>query len=236
MNRLVKNAASRLGDYIFTRRCAFCGEVTEIDMRLCPDCEAPPINSPPYCEFCGVSKELCTCKKHRREFKSFCAPYLYVGGAKRAVRNFKSSEMPFLAKRFGSDIARAVNENFADVHFDYVACVPMRRRELNKRGYNQSELLAKRVADIIGVPFADLLVKTENTSPQKSCSERERRVNVYGVFDVKDKPLVNGKTILIVDDVKTTGATLSECAKILNIYDAKSVYCAAFAATYTKKR
>lgn len=74
------------------------------------------------------------------------------------------------------------------------------------------------------------------TKSQKSLSARERKVNVYGAFDVKDKEIVIGKNILLIDDLKTTGSTLNECAKMLNIYGASGVWSATIAIAPEKKK
>ncbi|EKC70523.1 phosphoribosyltransferase, partial [human gut metagenome] len=76
-----------------------------------------------------------------------------------------------------------------------------------------------------------MLIKVRKTKSQKSLSARERKVNVYGAFDVKDKKIVKGKNILLIDDLKTTGSTLNECAKMLNIYGASGVWSATIAIT-----
>ncbi|MCD7796675.1 MAG: hypothetical protein LUG95_03415 [Clostridiales bacterium] len=81
-----------------------------------------------------------------------------------------------------------------------------------------------------------LLVKVEHTKPQKKLSARRRKVNLYGAFDVIDKEYVEGKTILLIDDVKTTGSTLNECTKMLKIYGAKAVYCATLAIVEPKSK
>ena len=117
-------------------------------------------------------------------------------------------------------------ERYSGIHFDYVTYIPMRKHSAKKRGYNQSGLLAKRVAENINVPLCDdLLVKVYDTKVQRGCSKLERRGNLLGVFDVNNKYDVAGKCVLIIDDVKTSGATLSECGKMLYLNGASSVYC-----------
>ena len=126
-------------------------------------------------------------------------------------------------------MAAAVRVDFADVAFDYVAAVPLGRRRRRKRGYNQAELLARRVAGELHIPYADLLEKVRNNPAQRKQNARSRRVNVYGAYAVIDDSALWDKTVLLIDDVKTTGATLNECAKMLRMHGAKAVYAATVA-------
>ncbi|MDD6729025.1 MAG: phosphoribosyltransferase family protein [Eubacteriales bacterium] len=228
------SALDRLTVFVIPKRCELCGEVVEVKETVCPDCKNPPRIAPPVCEKCGCSKADCICK-NKNEFKRIVAPYYYTDKIVAAVHRFKDGNMEFLAKRFILDMTKCVKENYGDISFDAVTFVPMRFWDEFKRGYNQSELLAKGIADNIDVPIMKLLAKTERTKPQKAQSERQRKVNVFGVFDVTDKDFVQDKTILLVDDVKTTGSTLNECAKMLKIYGAKEVYCVSLAIVKHKK-
>lgn len=87
----LKIVLEKISNIFFTKRCEFCGEVIEFDKTVCPDCENLPVNKPPYCIYCGVSKEKCNCDKHKSEYKQIVAPYLYQDNVKRAVLNFKSA-------------------------------------------------------------------------------------------------------------------------------------------------
>lgn len=230
-----KAVVKRISNIFFTNRCEFCGEVIELDETVCSDCLNLPVNKPPYCNSCGVSKEKCNCDKHKYEYKQIVAPYLYEGNVQKAVLNFKSSYMPFLAKRFARDMAKCIEENYF-MSFDMVTYTPMTDRSIRKRDYNQAYLLAKEISALLDIELVDLLKKVRNTEEQKSLSAQERKTNVYGAFDVKDKNAVFGKRILLIDDVKTTGSTLNECAKMLNIYGAQSVWAATLAVAVHKEK
>lgn len=223
------DAYERLLKVFFPARCELCGDVIEFNQTVCRECKALQKIKPPVCDSCGSSKADCKCKKKKNEFEAIAAVYYYRSVAVKAVHRFKDSGMTFLSKRFCKDMAACINERFDGVCFDAVTYVPMRRFDELLRGYNQSELLARGISEIIGVELKELLVKTHRTKPQKRSSARERKVNVFGAFDVKDKDFVRDKTILLIDDVKTTGSTLNECAKMLKIYGAKAVYCATLA-------
>lgn len=229
MNGLYKGIAKNIGKLLFTNRCEFCGDVTQIDFELCDACRRLPENKPPYCEYCGVSREFCVCKKKKNEYKQIIAPYLYKDSVVKAVHNFKAASMPFLSKRFAADMLTCIQECYCDIHFDAVAYVPVTKKTFYKREYNQAQLLAELIADKLGVELCEILVKIEETKPQKSCEGKERQANVYGVFDITDKDYPTGKSFLLVDDIKTTGATMNECAKMLNIYGASAVYAVSLA-------
>lgn len=223
-------------DFIFTKRCEFCGEVIEYDAVICDECRKLPINKEPLCESCGASKLRCNCDKKKHEYKQIVAPYIYEDKVKTAIHNFKTASMPFLSNRFAKDIAKCVKSNYKDISFDYITFIPVSKKTFKKRDYNQAYLIATQLSKLLDVEVLDILVKVSKTKPQKSLSAKERKVNVYGAFDLKDKSAVKDKTFLIIDDVKTTGSTLNECSKMLNIYGAKAVYAATLAVAPPKKK
>lgn len=99
---------------------------------------------------------------------------------------------------------------------DTIIPVPLHRRRENKRGYNQAALLARRLAGLKGIPWADnRLVKVRNNPAQTSLDAEEREANVKGAYEVKRPEGLKGKTVLLIDDVFTTGATIRECSRVL---------------------
>ncbi len=150
---------------------------------------------------------------------------MYRDSLVTAIHNLKFYDFPMLADYMGDCMAAAVRVDFADVAFDYVAAVPLGRRRRRKRGYNQAELLARRVAGALHIPYADLLEKVRNNPAQRKQNARSRRVNVYGAYAVIDDSALWDKTVLLIDDVKTTGATLNECAKMLRMHGAQGGIC-----------
>lgn len=237
MNSLFKSVLKFYSKVLFTNRCELCGEVIEFDENLCDECKNVSVISKPLCEFCGCSKKDCTCKKHKNEFKQVIAPYYYENSVSRAIHNFKENDMPFLSKRLSLDMYKTVEDVYANIKFDYVTFVPFRRFHQSFRGYNQSQLLAKRIADKMNIPCVELLKKVRNTGVQHKKTEKQRKADIFGAFDVKDeyKDKLESKVILLVDDVKTTGSTLNECSKMLKIYSASAVYCVTAAITKRDK-
>lgn len=216
---------------LFPKRCAICGNVIEFDRSICDYClELPEINAP-ICMKCGCSKENCICKKRKRkpEYKAVIAPFYYEDSIKQGVLNFKMNEMPKLAESYSAYISDAIKKYYELIDFDFVTYIPMTKRDKIDRGYNQSELLAEKVAEKCNIPLKHALIKKRKNKIQKRQHAEDRYVNMYNVFDIKDGVDLTDCRVLLIDDVKTTGATLSSAALTLKAYGAKEVYCAVFA-------
>lgn len=235
---VLKKSLKKMSYILFPRRCELCGEVIEVDDSVCEACKNPPLIKPPVCEHCGASKEDCVCKKHKNEYKKIISPYYYKDSIVTAVHRFKNSDMTFLADRFSKDICKCIEENCSNVTFDFVTFVPLRYLKEKRRGYNQSEILAERIAEHFALEVVPCLKKVRYTGVQHKKSASRRKADVFGAYDVDKEYLtsIDGKKILLVDDVKTTGSTLNECAKMLKIYGATSVYCASVAVTNRIKK
>ncbi|MBE6835316.1 MAG: ComF family protein [Ruminococcaceae bacterium] len=219
----------------FPERCELCGKVIYPYLQICDECE----NGSFYirneiCHFCGVEKEYCVCKKKKNSYSGICAPFYYEGGAKKAILNLKFRKKTQYAKNLAGYMAECVEKNYPDVSFDYITFVPMTKRQIKERGFNQSELFAEGLYDLLLVPVKSCLVKVFETKQQHTLKESLRKGNVLGAFDVDKSVDLEGKTILLCDDIQTTGSTLNECAKMLKLAGAKEVYCVT--AAITKKR
>ncbi len=136
---------------------------------------------------------------------------------------------------------RSLSQPMADLMAGYLSCnqipgdilvpVPLHRRRLKERGYNQSELLVRELGKIVGLPVADaVLCRVKDSSPQaKTTSVAERYRNVKGAFVCKDNGEISGRAVIVVDDVCTSGATLEACADVLKTAGAVSVWGLTFA-------
>lgn len=222
---------------VFPRRCIYCGKVIVPERQVCEDCETNlPHIAAPICPSCGHAKSDCTCKQKKHKFKAVCAPFYYEDAIVQAVHRLKFENKDFLAVPFALDMAECVRREYADIVFDAVTFVPFTKRQMRVREWNPSEALAQELSEALSLPLEPLLVKLFETKTQHNLEARERTGNVFGVFDVTDSVTVAGKTILLVDDIKTTGATLSECAKMLMLAGAKAVYVCTFAITKHKSK
>lgn len=235
MSRL-KTAAEQLLSAVLTKQCRFCGKVIEPERELCCDCEATvSFISGERCNFCGAEKKRCTCKNHRMRYDGITAPFYYEDCAQTALLRLKFGNKEFVAHTLAQDMADAVRESFCGIHFDLIAFVPFSRQQIMTRHYNQSELLAYSLSHFLKIPVKNIMVKLFDTEVQHTLGGRERTGNVIGVYDIKPKAVLDGLTVLLVDDIKTTGATLNECARILKLRGAEKVYCVTAALAAKKK-
>ena len=159
------------------------------------------------------------------------APLWYEGPGREALLRLKFQGMASAAEPLGDQIARCAAEEFSG-EFDTVTWVPVSRRRLRSRGYDQAQLLARAACRHWGVKPVRLLKKTVDNQPQSGLrDESARRANVLGVYDPVDPGKIVGRRILLVDDICTTGATLTECIRVLKDAGAADVVCAAVAHT-----
>jgi len=115
--------------------------------------------------------------------------------------------------------------------YDYIIPVPIHKKKMRKRGYNQMELIGRRLSTKTGIPLeVRSLVKSVNTRPQRGLIAKERQKNIKDSFEVPDRSKIDGKRILLIDDVMTTGATVNECARVL-LNDGKVRYTDVFVLT-----
>jgi len=149
----------------------------------------------------------------------------------KSILAFKTAGSAVTAAYLAAEMAKSVRLRTKGMSFDLITYVPMTERDRRARGFNQARLIAKELAKEFRLPMGDILVKIQETSPQKELTAIRRSGNMLGVFDLAPGTDVRGKRILLVDDIITTGSTLDECAKMLKIYGAESVVAATVAAT-----
>ena len=222
------NYRSLLPSVLFPSRCVMCGGVLAPGENVCPDCmRENALLTGARCVSCGMPKELCACSGRARKWSGVTAPFVYEGGARRGILRWKYERRTDDTRFWAAAVAGAVKDSFKDVVFDFIAYVPQTEADMAEKGYNQGELLARTAAAYLGVPAENALCKLYDTGRQHDKPSVMRSGNVFGVFEPTDRFLPAGKTILLIDDILTTGATLEECAKMLLLYGAAEVYCAA---------
>lgn len=211
--------------FLFPEKCACCGEIIFNKDGICARCKKAlePVEEK-RCLKCGMGIKFCECKFNVFRFEGVVAPFYNFGVARRGIYNAKFNSRVAAHSFFIKEMSNCVEKYYGDVPFDAVTFVPTSRKRLYERGYNQSEILAKGVAEKLKLPLCDLLETKGKHSRQHEISNfKERFKNVNGVYFVKDK--IKFKNVLLVDDIKTTGATLDECARGLKIAGAEKVYC-----------
>ena len=213
---------------LFPNVCAACGDIIPEGEHLCEYCDemAEVVDFTKNCRRCGMPKKQCECSRRVFHFSGCAAPFYNIGVTQEAMYSYKFNRKEYIAEFFAERMAITVKTAYSDIDFDIVTFVPMKLRKKLKRGFNQSEVFAKRISKICGIPFYDNLLKVGNNSiTQHKLSEEERFKNVKGKFIANKAFNISGKTVLLVDDIKTTGATLDECAKQLLLLGADEVYC-----------
>ncbi len=196
---------------IYPAKCMVCDTILNEDtaLYLCEPCKK---NLPRY----------------QREFrKSIAMPYIdgvfaafyYKDGVDTAIHNMKFKNHPKLAQTMGSLVCEELLNHEPLPDFDFIIPIPMHPKKKRQRGYNQAELVAKEVAQILGKEArTDILLKTQNTKPQILLKREERLRNLERAFKVNVNNIMgknHNKHILLVDDVLTTGTTINTCARIL---------------------
>ncbi len=207
------NVKTALLDLFFPPRCAFCGRIGT--HGVCPACEkALPRTELPLREGAGYGR---------------CAvPLKYEGKVREALLRFKFHGAQGAAEGFGTLLAQCAAEELGGA-FDLVTWAPVSDKRRRSRGYDQSELLARAAARCWGTQPAPLLRKRVDNPPQSGLDAASRRGNVIGVYECSDAKAAKNARILLIDDILTTGSTLSECARVLCDAGAADVVCACLA-------
>ncbi len=219
----------------FPNCCHLCDEVVSPGVYVCRRCRnKAPYIFPPICLQCGRGEDMCICAGHKRAFARCVSPYYHTGTARDGVLRLKDTGCIPYVRGFVREMAEVVRREYGGIGFHWVTSVPLHHSDIRRRGFNQAALLAKELAVALGVPYRPLLKKLYRTAPQKELTARQRSGNLLGAFDVVQPTALLGRTVLLVDDVITTGATLEECAKMLKIFGADEVYAVTAAAATLK--
>lgn len=206
----------------FPPKCPLCGRLLDRGQALCPGCAGGAFwLSGPQALFPGRQYVRCACAG------------AYTGKLRDSVLKFKFSNHPEYAKTYGPILAQTIR-TYLPGAYDCVTWMPVSPETLQKRGYDQAQLLAQEAAKALGREAVPLLAKTGKNVPQSSLQEgRQRWANVAGMYSVPRPDLAAGQRVLLIDDILTTGATLEEGAKTLREAGAVQVVAAALCRTPT---
>ncbi len=214
--------------------CFICEEYDEaiIDKYICTSCERLLKKlEPPLCKICSKpinytsSTDICPeCSGEERRFIMSKAPFAYDGLIKKAIYSYKYYNKPYYYKLFGNLLLTfMIKEGYTN--FDCIVPVPLHSSKMRKRGYNQSELIARHISKHLSIPYADALKRIKKTLKQSEQNKSQRKKNLKNAFAIK-KPAAEiiNSSVLLVDDIYTTGSTVDECAKVLVNNGAAKVY------------
>ncbi len=203
-------------DFIYPPRCGGCGKP---GTRWCAECRSTlrPVPHQRACPTCDLPLEpgqpCPDCSRHGPEFDMLRSVYIYEGVLRKAIHRLKFQNDLGLAETFSADL---VDEfQFLGWPIDLITAVPLSKRRKKERGYNQSGLLARNLAWAVKIPYRPALVtRNRETVSQVGLEAPQRLDNVSGAFTAQ-KENCSGQNILVIDDIATTGATLSACALAL---------------------
>lgn len=204
---------------LFPPKCIFCGKVLEKNERagrVCRSCRrSVEYNEEPI----PASEPL----------GEVCAPLVYKDSVRDALLRFKFRDRADYAEPLAAFIADEVARRFAG-RYDVITWAPVSRKRKKERGYDQAMLLAEAAAMRLGTVAVSVLEKTRHTNANSSINDAAARAaNVKGVYEVTAPELIEGKRVLLIDDIFTTGATMGECAATLRSAGAAEVMGAAIA-------
>jgi ComF family protein len=228
MTHRLRGALTWLAQWLLPSNCLLCGASSMI--ALCVECSNSLTGrSCPRCKRCGSrmmaveeSQQCGRCLSNPPSFDDSFILADYAAPIDRLVQDLKFRAQLPLASAFGDLLAQGAAGFFSEAEF--IVPVPLSHERLEQRGFNQALEIARPVARALRLPLAiDTCVRVRNTSAQASLPLSQRRVNMRGAFAVRDRKLIDGKHVLVVDDVMTTGHTLNELAACLKRHGAKRV-------------
>lgn len=218
-------------DLLLPPRCLATGEIVDAPGMVSPSVW-PQLQfiEAPFCATCGLpfsfeiaNDALCAaCIEREPVFDQSRSAVLYNEASRKMILAFKYGDQLHAIKTFAPWMTRAGKDLIEAA--DIITPVPLHPKRLRARRFNQSALLAQEIAKTSGKTYQpDALLRTRYTTPQQGLSRKERDKNVHGAFAARHKEVLSGKTVLLVDDVYTSGATLNECARVLKAAGANIV-------------
>ena len=206
----------KLACVLFPERCPYCRRVIEYNEIACPKCLK------------NLDKKQHPIIRGVFGFR-VVSSFPYSGRVRHMILYIKYQEITQYLPQIAVIMAKDIRNQYDGIRFDYLTFVPMHWWDLDNRGFNQSEELAKELSKLLEIPYMATLKKTKRTKKQHKLKYAQRKTNLNGSIQLIDKELVKGKSILLIDDIVTSGFTLGACCKVLNRAKPEMICCATIA-------
>lgn len=211
--------------FIWSNRCRLCARLIPVNRTLCEDCSPDKIRIP--------ESFFATKVYSAKAFDRSTSPFFYKTPVREGIHNLKYREFKRSAEYLAKEMIDVIERDFSDEEPDFITCVPMSKKRRKQKSYNQCDYLIRHIGKAFGMkPAFDLIIKTKDTPTQVNLKHNERLINLKGAFTANKKYDIKGKTVLLCDDIITTGSTLSECSKALKKAGAARVICATVAVNH----
>jgi len=221
---------------LYPATCTICGKNLRPGDYLCNECEEKIVRiTAPFCQTCSepfegsiTSAFTCANCAHRKiYFDAAVAAYRGRGIVREIIHEFKYGRQIHLRHLVSRWLQAALNdERLRDCHFNIIVPVPLHPARQRERGFNQASLLAELLSAHTSIPSKPMLERVRYTTTQTALDRSERMENLHNAFRLRKNADVRGLRVLLIDDVLTTGSTLSECARVLKRAGALSVHAA----------
>lgn len=219
----------KLLELLYPKTCPFCGCISP--EGICSSCrDKLPYVKEPRCKKCGKpvryeTEEYCNdCRKTEHVYEQGRSLWLHKTPVMESIYHFKYDHRKIYAEAYVKEMVRCFEPLLRAWQIDLIVPIPLHRKRLRKRGYNQAELLAVGLGEALAVPVdRKMLVRIKNTKPQKQLNDKERHGNLKHAFRVTKNPIY-AKNILLVDDIYTTGNTMDYAAKELKNGGCQRIY------------
>lgn len=225
---------SRIADFVcdlvFPNRCPFCDRFIPWNFLCCPECREK-LETADFCPTCGMA--ACVCGAAEFSYDSCAVARPYTGLVREGILRLKYNRGFNAAKLICAELSEKLKSLDIPQSADLITAVPMTKSRRRSTGYNQAEYIAKLLSKSLGLPLDFKLIgKNKTASAQHKLSAEERREAARSAyFAPKSHADISGKTVILCDDIITTGSTLSECAAVLKAEGASRVCCAVLSGT-----
>ena len=226
--------------FLYPAKCRACDDFLGVASvpYICANCwQDVQFLEPPWCDICGTPgvDGLCdACALSPPRYGKLRTIALYQTTLQQAIHLFKFEKKKAFARHLIQLMNTHIPSDCSIAGYDFVLPIPIHKKRLRERGFNQATLLADGIAKVEGVPvLTDVLVRKRHTVAQSSLDSAARQQNIVGAFEVQNPNIISGKRLLVIDDVFTTGATIGEAVSELWTADPAEIDVLTLARTLT---